>query len=72
MKHGNEDKQQQGAPQLQGEGNYRAARRHRKSVEEFVESGRDKSAGAAAAPKDEAEAREMQAAEKVGKSHARH
>ncbi len=57
--------------ELQGEGNYDAARRHRESVEEFVESGQVEGAARDAAPNDEAEAREMEAAEAVGKSHAK-
>ena len=56
---------------LQGEGNYDAARRHRESVEEFVESGQVEAAARDAAPRDDAEAREMQAAEEAGKSHAK-
>lgn len=57
--------------ELQGEGNYDAARRHRESVEEFVESGQVESAARAAAPHDAAEAGDMEAAEEEGKSHAK-
>lgn len=56
---------------LQGEGNYDAARRHRESVEEFVASGQVDAAARDAAPNDEAEARELEAAEVAGKSHAK-
>ena len=41
------------------------------SVEEFVESGQVEAAARDAAPRDDAEAREMQAAEEAGKSHAK-
>ncbi len=58
-------------PAMQGEGNYTAARRHRESVEDFIESGQQKTAARKAAPKDDEEAREMKRAEEAGKSHAR-
>ena len=58
-------------PDLQGEGNYDASRRHRKSVESFVEAGRVEPAAQAAAPKTPAEAQELQEAEKAGKRKAR-
>lgn len=62
--------QSSGAP-LQGEGNYDAARRHRESVEEFVESGQVEAAARDAAPHNEAEASELEAAEQAGKSHSK-
>jgi hypothetical protein len=61
-------------PRLQGEGNYRAARRHRRDVQEFVaehdeddieELARD------AAPRSEAEQRDMLEAEREGRARAR-
>jgi len=58
-------------PDLQGEGNYTASRRYRKSAEAFVESGKVEEAGKAAAPKNEAQRRELKDAEAEGKSHAR-
>ena len=63
--------EQSSGAELQGEGNYDAARRHRESVEEFVESGQVESAARNAAPRNEAEAEEMQAAEQAGQSHAK-
>ena len=56
---------------LQGEGNYDAARRHRESVENFIVSGQVEAAAREAAPHDEAEARDLEAAEEEGKSHAK-
>jgi hypothetical protein len=56
---------------LQGEGNYSAARRHRKSAEQFVESGRVEQAAHEAAPKDAAEKRDMQQAEQAGRARVR-
>ncbi len=58
-------------PEMQGEGNYTAARKHRESVEGFVKSGRVEPAARDAAPNSPAEAGEMQAAEAEGRSHAR-
>jgi len=58
-------------PPLQGEGNYTAARRHRKSAERFVESGRVEKAAHDAAPKDPAEQSELQQAEQDGRARAR-
>jgi hypothetical protein len=58
-------------PALQGEGNYTAARRHRKSAEEFVESGKVERAARDAEPRSKDEAKALREAEKAGKSHAR-
>lgn len=58
-------------PELQGEGNYTAARRYRGSAKEFLESGKVGPAAEAAAPENDTQRREMQAAEEEGKSHAR-
>lgn len=58
-------------PPLQGEGNYAAARRHRKSAEAFVDSGRVDRAAHDAAPKDATEKREMQQAEQEGRARGR-
>jgi hypothetical protein len=65
--------QQQGGddPALQGEGNYAAARRHRESLERFIEDDRVDNAAAQAAPQDGDEAREMREAEAEGRSHAK-
>ena len=61
-------------PRVQGEGDYRAARRHRRDLQEFVaehdeddieELARD------AAPQSEAEQREMLEAERQGRARAR-
>jgi hypothetical protein len=58
-------------PALQGEGNYTAARRYRKSVEKFVEAGKVAPAAHEAAPDDARQARELQEAEAAGRAHAR-
>jgi hypothetical protein len=54
-----------------GEGNYAGTRQYDKATKEYAESGRVEEAARAAAPKSEAEAREMQAAEDEGKRHAK-
>ncbi len=60
-----------GGAKLQGEGNYTAARRHRESVEDFVDSGRVDKAARDAAPDNEREAQALRDAEKAGRSPAR-
>jgi hypothetical protein len=56
---------------IEGEGSYTAARRHRKSVEDFVEEGRVDEAAQDAAPDSAEEADELREAEDEGRSHAR-
>ncbi len=58
-------------PALQGEGNYTAARRVRKSTEKFVDAGRVEPAARAAKPQNDAQAQEMLRAEKEGLAKAR-
>ena len=58
-------------PALQGEGNYTAARRHRKSLTDFIESGQVDEAARNAQPDSPEEARELQEAEKQGRDHAK-
>lgn len=58
-------------PALQGEGNYTAARRHRKSVKQFIESGQVDEAARDAEPDSSEEARELLEAERQGLAHAR-
>ena len=58
-------------PALQGEGNYTAARRHRRSTEAFVKSGKVTDAADKAAPRDDKEAQVLQEAELAGKQKAR-
>ena len=57
--------------QVQGEGDYEAARRHRKRVSDFIENNDDQHADGRAAPGSAAEAEEMEDAEAEGKSHAK-
>ena len=57
--------------EVQGEGDYEAARRHRESVESFVKSGKVDQAGHDAAPKSRREAEELINAEHEGESHSK-
>jgi hypothetical protein len=59
------------APDVQGEGNYDAARRYDAAQQEFVESGQVPAAARDAAPRSEQEEAEMLEAERKGKQHAR-
>ena len=58
-------------PALQGEGNYTAARRHRESVEAFIDAGKVAPAAAKAAPANAAEAQALTDAEAQGRKHAK-
>ena len=61
-------------PRVQGEGDYRAARRHRRDVQEFV-AGHDEDdieeLARDAAPRSEAEQRDMLEAEREGRARAK-
>jgi len=63
---GNTDK-----PDVQGEGNYDAARRYRKDVKEFLEKDDVDKAAREAAPKSPDEQREMDEAERTGRSRSK-
>lgn len=56
---------------VQGEGNYDAARAFDEAERRFVESGKVDAAARAAAPKSEAERREMEAAEEEGRRRSK-
>jgi len=56
---------------LQGEGNYTAAREFNRAERQFVQSGKVDAAARAAAPRTDAEEREMLAAEQEGKRRAK-
>ena len=50
-----------------GEGNYQATREYNRATRRFVQSGKVEGAARAAAPANEAEARDLEAAEKTGR-----
>lgn len=56
---------------VQGEGNYEAAREFNEAERKFVESGKVPAAARAAAPRSDAEAEELLAAEQEGKRRAK-
>lgn len=58
-------------PKVQGEGDYEAARRHRKRVNEYVENNDIEKAAVRAAPETAQEAEDMAAAEAAGKARAK-
>ena len=60
-----------GWPDMQGEGNRDAAREYNESQREFVQSGQVDEAAREAEPRSEEERREMERAEREGRSHAR-
>jgi hypothetical protein len=63
---GNTDK-----PNIQGEGDYEAARRYRQDVKEFVDKADIDKAAHEAAPKSSDDQREMDEAERAGRSHSK-
>ena len=58
-------------PNIQGEGDYEAARRHRKRVDEYLENNDVEKAAIRAAPQTAEEAEDLEAAEAAGKERAR-
>ena len=60
-----------GKPFIQGEGDYVSARRHQAEAHRFAEEHDTQALARAAAPKNEAERREMADAERKGKARAK-
>ena len=58
-------------PNVQGEGDYEAARRYRKEVKDFVDKADIDKAAHDAAPKSPDEQREMEEAERRGRAHSK-
>ena len=56
---------------IQGEGDYEGARRYRRGVENYVKTADIDRAAREAEPDDADEARELEEAEEIGKSHAK-
>ena len=56
---------------VQGEGDYDAARRYDKSVEDFAQSGKVDDAARAAKPQSPQQASELERAEREGASHSK-
>lgn len=58
-------------PNIQGEGDYEAARRYRKEVKDFVDKADIDKAAHEAAPRSADEQREMDEAERTGRAHSK-
>ena len=58
-------------PQIQGEGDYESARRYRRDVEKFVDEHDTEELAREAEPDSEAEARELERAERAGRSRSK-
>ena len=56
---------------IQGEGDYESARRYRRDVEDYVKNADIDKAAREAEPDSPEEARELEQAEEIGKSHAK-
>jgi len=56
---------------IQGEGDYKSAKKFDKEENDFVKSGAVEKAAHKAEPKSDEEAREMLRAEKIGRSHSK-
>lgn len=63
--------QEHGRDQVQGEGDYRSAREFNEAEREFVKSHDTEDLARRAAPKGADDAKELERAEREGKSHAR-
>jgi hypothetical protein len=58
-------------PNIQGEGDYDAARRYRKEVKDYLDTADVDKAAHEAAPKSSDEQREMDEAERAGRKHSK-
>ena len=57
--------------QVEGEGSYSATRDYQKNIKEYLQNADVEKDAAAARPRSESEARELEQAEREGKSHSR-
>ena len=57
--------------QVEGEGSYSATRNYQKDIKEYLDKADVKSDAEASKPRSESEAREMEEAEREGKSHSK-
>ena len=61
----------EGQGQVEGEGNYTATRDYQKNIKEYLDKADVASDAEASKPRSESEAREMEQAEREGKSHSK-
>ena len=71
MNQRNQPAEQKDKSQVEGEGSYSGARQYDEATRAFIKKGKVDQAAREAAPKSDAEADEMQAAEQEGRSHAK-
>jgi hypothetical protein len=57
--------------QVEGEGSYSASRDYQKNIKEYLDQADVQADGEAAKPRSESEARELEQAEREGKSHSK-
>jgi hypothetical protein len=62
---------QAGGGQVEGEGSYSASRDYQKNIKEYLDKADVQADGEAAKPRSESEARELEQAEREGKSHSK-
>jgi hypothetical protein len=60
-----------GEDQVEGEGSYTASREYQKNIKEYLDKGDVQRDAEAAKPRSESEARELEDAEREGKSHSK-
>jgi hypothetical protein len=65
------DFQPEGQGQVEGEGSYSATRNYQKDIKEYLDKADVEKDAEAAKPRSESEARELEEAEREGKSHSR-
>jgi hypothetical protein len=68
---GQSQSQGQGQGQVEGEGSYSATRNYQKDIKEYLDKADVEKDAEAAKPRSESEARELEEAEREGKSHSR-
>ena len=61
----------EGKDQVEGEGSYTATRDYQKNIQDYLEKADVDADAQAAKPRSESEARELEQAEREGKSHSR-
>jgi hypothetical protein len=67
----NDTSKKPGSDEVQGEGDYKAARRYDQAASEFAKSGQVDDAAREAAPDSTAEAEELRRAEREGLAHSK-
>lgn len=63
--------QAQGGSQVEGEGSYTATRDYQKNIKEYLDKADVKSDAEAAKPRSESEAKDLEQAEREGRSHSK-